>query len=83
MSYSVTYTEEAARVRDALVEGERARLLDGLSVLSSAPFAGDSSAVNGDVTARRVKLADGSDVTYAVIVRRRLVVVIDIAPVTA
>jgi hypothetical protein len=83
MSYSMTFTEEAARVRDGLAEGERARLMDGLRNLSAAPFLGGSSAVNGDVASRRVTLAERFNVTYGVFAARQMVAVLDVEPVAA
>ncbi|MEU9400639.1 hypothetical protein [Streptomyces sp. NPDC048242] len=83
MFYNLVFSEEAARVRDGLVDGERARLLDGLRDLSAAPFEGGSSAVNGDETARRVTLADRFRVTYGVFDGRHMVAVLDVEPVAA
>ncbi|MGW5969755.1 type II toxin-antitoxin system RelE family toxin [Streptomyces sp. NPDC055186] len=78
MSYTLLFSVDAAKVRDALDDSERATLLRELRTLADDPFPADSVAVNGDEKTRRVKLSDSHTVAYVVAESRSLLVAIEI-----
>ncbi|MEV6108621.1 hypothetical protein AB0M28_28550 [Streptomyces sp. NPDC051940] len=66
MLYSVKFSEEAARVRDALPADRRALLERGLTVLATDPRPKMSIPISGDEATRSLALTQNIAIEYVV-----------------